>query len=79
MRTWRRELATTLRTEWAAPLVAAGVAHRCAVVEGETVTEVLTRTTIDEGADVLVVGTRDRGGVVSRLTHHARVPTLVVP
>jgi len=79
MRTWRRELANTLREQWAAPLVEAGARHRSAVVEGETVTEVLTRRAIEEGADLLVVGTSDRGGVVSRLTHHAQLPIVVIP
>jgi len=79
MRTWRRELAQALRTEWAAPLVAAGVPHRCSVVEGETVSEVLSRTAINEGADVIVVGASDHGREISRLAHRAKLPVVLVP
>ncbi|MFL6206997.1 MAG: universal stress protein [Acidimicrobiales bacterium] len=87
MRTWRTELAQKLRTSWSAPLVAAGVAHRCIVLEGETVTDVLGRVATEEEADLLVVGTGGHTGVVGRLlgsvtdrlSHHAKVPIVVVP
>jgi len=87
MRTWRRELKDDLRTKWVEPLIAAGVEHRCLVVEGESPAAGLLETADRERADLLIVGAQgsgglaDRvlGGVSYRVTHRAHQPVVVVP
>lgn len=87
MRTWRRELKDDLRTRWVEPLIAAGVEHRCLVVEGESPATGLLETADRERADVVIVGAKGRGGLVDRVlggvsyrvTHRARQPVVVVP
>jgi hypothetical protein len=87
MTTWRRALEHALKTTWAAPLRDRGLPHRCSVVEDESPAAGLIRVAEREGADLLVVGTRARHGLASRvrgslsyaLTHHAGCPVVVVP
>jgi nucleotide-binding universal stress UspA family protein len=88
MRTWRHELRVDLRTKWVAPLISAGVEHRCLVVEAESPATGLLETADRERADVVIVGAtghgggladRVLGGVSYRVTHRARQPVVVVP
>lgn len=87
MRTWRRDLETDLRTLWVEPLVAADVRHRAMVVEGESPATGLLEVADREGADVVIVGARDHGGIADRVlggvsyrvTHRAHQPVVVVP
>jgi nucleotide-binding universal stress UspA family protein len=87
MHTWRRELAEDLRTEWVRPLSAAGVEHRCLLVEGDSPAAGLLEVADREGADLLVVGSKGHGGLADRVlggvsyrvTHRARQPVVVVP
>ena len=55
------ELLGRLEGEWTDALRAAGVAARCRLEEGGAVTAVL-RVADDEGADLVVVGSRGAGG-----------------
>ena len=87
MRTWRRELETELGTHWVEPLVAAGVAHRAVLVEGESPAAALLELADCERADVLIVGAKGHGGLTDRVlggvsyrvTHRAHQPVVVVP
>jgi nucleotide-binding universal stress UspA family protein len=87
MHTWRRELENKLRTQWAAPLVAAGIDHTAAVIEGDSPAEALLNVAHREHADLLVVGANGHGGIsgrvlgglIRRVTHRARQPVVVVP
>lgn len=87
MRTWRSELKDDLRTRWVEPLIAAGVEHRCLVVEGESPATGLLETADRERADVVIVGAKGRGGLTDRIlggvsyrvTHRAHQPVVVVP
>lgn len=80
----REELARLLATEWTAPV--AGIPHRTELVEGPAA-RALIDVADQEGAELIVVGSRGRGGfaelvlgsVSHQLLHHSRVPVLVVP
>lgn len=80
----REELARLLDTEWTAAL--ADVPHRCELIEGSA-TRVLMDVADKEDADLIVVGSRGRGGfaelllgsVSHQLVHHSTCPVLVVP
>jgi nucleotide-binding universal stress UspA family protein len=74
-----------LRTEWSAPLRAAGVPHRALQLTGPP--DVLLRAAEAEGAGLLVLGIRDPGrhaalhlgSVAHRLAHRTRTPLAIVP
>ena len=55
------ELRARLEGEWTEELRAAGVSVRCRLEEGGAVTALL-RVADDEGADLVVVGSRGAGG-----------------
>ena len=56
------ELLDRLEGEWTDALRAAGVSVRCRLEEGGAVTAALLRVADDEGADLVVVGSRGAGG-----------------
>lgn len=66
MRSWRLDLERDLRTDWIAPLASAGVDHDCELLEADSPAEGLLDVAERETADVLVVGSRGRGGLVGR-------------
>lgn len=81
---WRKEARRLLETEWTAALE--GVPHRTVLVEGPS-GRCVSETADDLGADLIVAGSRGRGGVAELvlgsvshyLAHHARRPVLIVP
>ena len=87
MRPWRREIEIDLRSRWVAPLMAAGIEHRCLVVEADSCAAALLETADREGADLLIVGAKGHGGLADRVlggvsyrvAHRARQPVVVVP
>lgn len=72
--------------EWCQPLRDANVPHRMVAVDGSAAVAIKT-VGDQEDADLIVVGTRGRGGfaelllgsVGHQLAHHAHRPLLVVP
>jgi nucleotide-binding universal stress UspA family protein len=82
----RAEVAALLSGEWTAQLRAAGVDHRCELVDGNPVTALQT-VADTEHARMVVVGTRGSGGFPGlqlgstshQLAQHCRIPVLVVP
>jgi len=76
----------TLSAEWCQPLRDAHVRFRCLVRDGAPA-EMILRTALDEGADLIVMGSRGHGGfaellmgsVAHQVSHHARVPVVVIP
>jgi nucleotide-binding universal stress UspA family protein len=82
----RAEVDAALRGRWTAELRAAGVAHRCAVVDGNPVTALLAAAEAEE-ACMVVVGSRGVGGFPGlqlgstshQLAQHAPLPVVIVP
>lgn len=72
--------------EWCAPLREAGVPYRAELYEGNPV-GAINELAEREGAQLIVVGRRGRGGfaelllgsVPHSLAHHARIPVVIVP
>ncbi len=83
----RADAEARVQGEWCEPLVAAGVAHRAMLVEGDEPHEVLIGAATTEGADLIVIGNvgltgwRDRiiGSVAARVLKHSPLPVTVVP
>lgn len=73
-------------TEWCEPLRAAGTPHRRLVLDGPP-PRVLDDVATKEGAELIVVGRRGRGGfaelvlgsVSHQLSHHAHAPVVIIP
>lgn len=82
----RTEVKALLEGPWTGPLRAAGVSHRCAVVDGNPVTALLS-TAAQHGASMVVVGSRGTGGFPGlqlgstshQLAQHATLPVVIVP
>jgi nucleotide-binding universal stress UspA family protein len=87
MRTWRHELQEDLAKRWVAALTAAGIRHRCLVVEAESAAAGLLETAERERAALVVVGAKGHGNLADRVlgsvsyrvTHRAKQPVVVVP
>jgi nucleotide-binding universal stress UspA family protein len=81
-----KEVNETLSTQWCQPLRDAHVRLHCLVRDGAPA-EMILLTAVDEHADLIVVGSRGHGGfaelligsVAHNVSHHARVPVVVVP
>jgi nucleotide-binding universal stress UspA family protein len=75
-----------LATEWCRPLRDAQVKFRAMVRDGAPA-EMILLTALEEKADLIVMGSRGHGGfaellmgsVAHHVSHHARVPVVVVP
>ncbi len=84
---WRQKLDDRLSREWAAPVIAAGVAHREMLIEDDSIDGGLLRIAAEEGAGLIVVGAHGRrdlkdrllGGVTSKLSQRADRPVVIVP
>ncbi len=82
---WRQAMAGEFE-KWCEPLKKAGVRYRALMLDGRPATE-LARTAEEEGADVIVVARRGRGGVAElvlgsvshELILHSKVPVLLIP
>jgi nucleotide-binding universal stress UspA family protein len=81
----RERLDKDLNGAWSEPMRAAQVTFRALVREGNPAA-VIVRTAAAEKADLIVMGSRGRGGfselmlgsVASHVTHHARTPVVIV-
>ena len=86
-RSWRRAAERKLEDSWAAPLRQAGVAVRTRIVENLHPVAALASVVEDEGAGLIVVGTRGIGGFLGlrlgrvpvQLVHHTQMPVVLVP
>jgi nucleotide-binding universal stress UspA family protein len=86
-RSWRRTAEEELEGNWTAPLQEAGVGVRTRIVEMLHPVTALTRVVDEEGAGLVVVGTRGIGGFLGlrlgrvplQLVHHAQLPVVLVP
>jgi nucleotide-binding universal stress UspA family protein len=86
-RSWRQAADRKLEDSWAAPLRQAGVAVRTRIVENLHPVAALSGVVEDEGADLVVVGTRGIGGFLGlrlgrvpvQLVHHTQMPVVLVP
>jgi NADH:ubiquinone oxidoreductase subunit F (NADH-binding)/nucleotide-binding universal stress UspA family protein len=84
---WREVAETAIAREWVSPLRAAGVAVDTTVVDGARPLDALSAAAAEQGAGLIVVGTRglsEVGGVrIGRLplqlVHHLRRPVVLVP
>jgi nucleotide-binding universal stress UspA family protein len=86
--TWQEELQRTFTTDWCAPLRKAGVRYRPVFDDGTApAASALMRIAQQEGADMIVVGSRGLGGfaelllgsVSHQLAHHSPIPVVIVP
>jgi nucleotide-binding universal stress UspA family protein len=82
----RKELVTVMDDEWTVPLRKAELPHR-SIVEAGNPSDVIMRVADREHADLIVLGSRGRGGfkglllggVSQQVTHYAQQPVVVVP
>ena len=85
-REWYDEVRDAFEKDWVSPLRAAGVHYRTRMIDG-TPALALVDAAVAEDADLLVVGSRGRGGfaglvlgsVSTHVVHHAHRPVVVVP
>jgi nucleotide-binding universal stress UspA family protein len=83
---WYDDLRLAFEKDWVAPLRVAGVPYRTVFADGSPALT-LCDVAKDEDADLIVVGSRGRGGfaglvlgsVSTHVTHHAKRPVVVVP
>jgi nucleotide-binding universal stress UspA family protein len=81
-----REQADKDLEQWCTPLRDAAVPHRSRIAEGPAA-KVLDDVATEEGAELIAVGRRGRGGfaelvlgsVSHQLSHHAHTPVLIIP
>jgi NADH:ubiquinone oxidoreductase subunit F (NADH-binding) len=84
---WREVAEAAIRDKWIAPLRAADVAVRTTVVDGVRPLDALEAAAAQDGAGLVVVGTRglsEIGGVrlgrlPLQLVHHTHLPVVLVP
>jgi nucleotide-binding universal stress UspA family protein len=82
---WRKTMSAELENVWCRPLRDAAVRYRAAMEDGRAAS-VISRVAEAEGADIIVVGRRGRGGIAELLlgstTHElvlrSKIPVLVV-
>ena len=82
---WRKTMRTEFEEMWCKPLREAGIRYR-AVMEDGRAASVISRVAQAEGADIIVVGRRGRGGVAElllgsvshELVLRSRIPLLVI-
>lgn len=82
----RANLTRIVREGWCAPLAEAGVKHDALVVQGSPAW-MLMDVADREDADMIVVGSRGRGGFSElplgstshQLAHHSRRPLMIIP
>ncbi|MEP7048189.1 MAG: universal stress protein, partial [Ilumatobacteraceae bacterium] len=85
--TRRAAVEAAVSSVWVAPLRDAGVTFRTRVVEGKHPGAALASAATDEGAGLLVVGTRGLNDVVGsrlarmplQLVHHTHLPVILIP
>jgi nucleotide-binding universal stress UspA family protein len=80
------ELRDVVARDWCKPLADAGVGYEVVIAEGRPSTAIL-QTAQAMLADMIVCGRRGRGGVAEmllgstshELSHHAKVPLVIIP
>ena len=83
---FRDKMLATVRDEWCAPLRESGVKYDALLVDGSA-PWMLTDVADREDADMIVVGSRGRGGfgelllgsTSHQLAHHSKRPVVIVP
>jgi nucleotide-binding universal stress UspA family protein len=84
--THRDEVERLLAEEWSAPVAAAGAKHRCVLRDGTPV-QVVLDVAEEEGADLIVLGSRGLGAYPEQLlgststqvAQHSSRPVTIVP
>ena len=82
----RDEVRKEVHDNWSAPLTDAGVEYQVTLIDG-TPSSAIRAAADKEGADLIVVGSRGRGGFAelvlgstsNQLAHHAGRPLVIIP
>lgn len=82
---WRKEIKAEFEDKWCLPLKEAGVAYKAMIRDGRPA-NVIAEVADEEGADLIVVGRRGRGGAAElllgstshELALHSRKPVLLI-
>ena len=82
---WRGEMKAEFENKWCKPLKTSGIRYRTVFQDGRPAT-VIKDVAEREGADIIIVGRRGRGGVAElvlgsvshELAVHARLPLLLI-
>lgn len=82
----REEIRRILEDDWCKPLADAGIRFRAVLLDGPPAATI-TRLADDENADLIVTGSRGRGGFAGlllgstsqHLSHHTNRPLVIVP